>query len=221
MTPHSEFAALSLQRNPQNSARFIRILTAGVMLAALLGCSVQTRKTGDAENVQLHTPLGGLSVRTNAVHGPDVGLPIYPGATETSDNREDSGSADVALSFGKWRLNVKAVEYQSNDPEEKLIAFYKKALSQYGDVLTCKDKASIGEPSRTAQGLTCANDHEYDIRVKTGSAAVSTSNQPVTGNIKLLAGSPNNQHIVEFKPESNHTRFSIVVVQMPHSDQTD
>jgi hypothetical protein len=209
------------QRNHGFVSKAAIHLLAGGVFTTLLGCSVQSHKTGQAENVQVRTPLGGLSVRTNSVHGPDVGLPIYPGATETTDHGEDSGSADVALNFGKWRLTVKAVEYQSNDPEEKLIAFYKKAMSQYGDVLTCKDKVAIGKPSRTAQGLTCANDHEYDVRVKTDRATISTSNQPVTGNIKLLSGSPGNQHIVEFKPESNRTRFSMVVVQFPHKDQTD
>lgn len=196
----------------------------GASLAFLIcGCTVQDRKNGQAESVHLQTPLGGLDVRTNAVHGPDVGLPVYPGATETGRHGDDSGSADIHVNFGNWHLNVKAIEYRSDDPEDKIVAFYKKAMASYGDVLTCKDKAAIGEPTKTNQGLTCASDHEYDLNVKVDrSSKPATVQTPhVTGNIKLLAGSTENQHIVEFSPDSNGTKFSIVVVQLPHKNETD
>ena len=58
------------------------LLLAGIVVLAACGCSVQKQKNGDAENVKLRTPIGSLDVRTNAVHGPDVGLPVYPGAVE-------------------------------------------------------------------------------------------------------------------------------------------
>lgn len=198
-------------------------LLVGTCLLWVCGCSVQDRKNGKAENVQLHTPIGSLDVRTDALHGPDVGLPPYPGAVETGNHGDDSGSADIHMSFGSWRLNVKAIEYHSDDPEDKVIAFYKKAMGEYGDVLTCKDKIAVGQPSKTREGLTCANDHEYDVKLR-----IDTSKNPglsvssgVHGHVKLLAGSPDNQHIVEFSPASTGTRFSIVVVQLPHKTSTD
>jgi hypothetical protein len=198
-------------------------LLAGTLLLAVSGCSVQDHKNGQAESVQLHTPLGALDVRTNAVHGPDVGLPVYPGAVETGKHGNDSGSADIHMSFGSWHLNVKAIEYHSNDPEERIVAFYKKSMGQYGDVLTCKDKTAIGEPVKTRQGLTCANNHEYDVDMKldTSKNKVNVQTPHLTGDIKLLAGSPENQHLVEFKPTSDGTKFSMVVVQLPHKSQTD
>src|SRR5665213_2735166 len=139
---------------------------AGFLVIVTSGCSVEDHKNGQAENVHLRTPIGALDVRTNAVHGPDVGLPVYPGAVETGKHGKDSGSADIHMSFGDWHLNVKAIEYHSADQEDKIAAFYKKAMGQYGDVLTCKDKTAIGEPSKTRQGLTCNNDHEYDVDMK-------------------------------------------------------
>ena len=105
-------------------------------------------KNGDAENVHLHTPIGGLDVRTNSAAAVDVGVPIYPGAVATGDKGKDSGAADIHMSFGKWQLHVKAAEYQSKDPEFKVVAFYKNAMASYGDVLTCKDK----KPRRTTRG---------------------------------------------------------------------
>lgn len=199
----------------------VMLLTAGIL--GITGCSVQEHKNGQAENVHLHTPIGALDVRTNAVHGPDVGLPVYPGAVETGQHGDDSGSADIQMSFGKWQLHVKAIGYRSKDPEEKVLGFYKKAMAQYGDVLTCKDKVAIGEPSRTRQGLTCANDHEYNVNLKmdTSKKTVQVTSPNISGNVKLLAGSQANQHIVELEPDSAGTKFSVVLVQLPHQHQTD
>ena len=142
------------------------------------------------------------------------------------------------MSFGNWQMGVKTIEYRSNDPEEKIIAFYKSSMSQYGDVLTCKDKSAIGEPSKTRQGLSCANDHEYDLNMskddKPGKVQPPASQQPSSkasqrqdtqlhGDIKLMAGSPENQHIVDLNPDGGGTKFSLVILQFPHhhSDQTD
>ena len=197
-------------------------IVAGACLLWVSGCSVQDRKNGKAENVQLHTPIGSLDVRTDALHGPDVGLPAYPGAVETGNHGNDSGSADIHMSFGSWRLNVKAIEYHSADPEDKVIDFYKKAMGAYGDVLTCKDKTAVGEPSKTREGLSCANDHEYDVNLKTDSqkSGISVSSG-MHGHVKLLAGSPDNQHIVEFSSTSSGTKFSVVLVQLPKKNSTD
>ena len=210
----------------QNSSRKLTpkiFLVLGVLSLAISGCSVQEHKNGQAENVQLHTPIGALDVRTNGVHGPDVGLPVYPGAVETGKEGDDSGSADISMSFGKWHLHVKAIGYHSNDSEDKVLAFYKKAMAQYGDVLTCNGRTVVGQPISTHQGLTCENDHEYqvDMKVDTSKDKVNVQTPHATGNTKLLAGSPENQHIVEFNPSSSGTKFALVVVQLPHKDQTD
>ncbi len=198
-------------------------LLAGALVLTLSGCSVQDNKNGQAENVQLRTPIGSFDVRTDAVHGPDVGLPVYPGAVETGKHGNDSGSADIHMSFGRWHLNVKAIEYHTGDPEDKVVGFYKKAMGEYGDVLTCKDRTAVGQPAKTRQGLTCANDHEYDVNLKLDSSKhpVNVHTPHISGDIKLLAGSPENQHIVEFSPSSSGTKFSIVVVQLPHKNTTD
>lgn len=199
------------------------LLVGSALLFGAVGCTVREHNNGTAENVQIHTPVGALDVRTNTVEGPDVGLPVYPGAVESGKHGDDSGSADVHMSFGKWRLNVKAIEYTSNDPEEKLVTFYKKAMSRYGDVLTCKDKTAIGQPQKTSQGLTCSNDHEYDVNLKldTSKKSVNVQTNDITGDVKLLAGSPDDQHIVEFTPSSGGTKFSLVAVQLPQKDHTD
>lgn len=215
---------LRFERKRASSRHFsIAALSLGVLLFGVSGCSVNEHKNGDAENVHLHTPIGGLDVRTNSAAGIDVGLPVYPGAVVTGDHGKDSGAADIHMSFGKWRLHVKAAEYKSKDPEFKVVAFYKKAMASYGDVLTCKDKKPVGQPVATSQGLTCANDHEYDVSMDAESSKhhVEFGTPKISGDIKLLAGSPENQHIIEFTPTSDGTKFSIVSVQLPHRGQTD
>lgn len=199
----------------------ITAISVGLLLFAISGCSVNEHKNGNAENVHLHTPIGGLDVRTNSAA--DIGVPVYPGAVATGDQGKDSGAADIHMSFGKWQLHVKAAEYQSQDPEFKVVAFYKKAMASYGDVLTCKDKKPVGQPVATSQGLTCANDHEYDVSMDVESSKnhVNIGTPKISGDIKLLAGSPDNQHIIEFTPTSTGTKFSVVAVQLPHKGQTD
>ncbi len=199
------------------------MLLVGAFLLATSGCSVNDHKTGQSQNVQLRTPVGALDVRTNAVRASDVGLPTYPGAVEVAQKGDDSGSADVNMSFGKWRLHVKAVDYQSSDPEDKILVFYKGALAKFGDVLTCKDKIAVGQPAKTRGGLTCSNDHEYQMGLKldTSNKNASMKIGQVSGDVKLLAGSTDNQHIVEINPVPDGTKFSLVVVQLPHKDQTD
>ncbi|HZC44506.1 MAG TPA: hypothetical protein VE195_10045, partial [Acidobacteriaceae bacterium] len=68
-----------------------------------------------------------------------------------------------------------------------------------------------------------ANDHEYDVSMDAESPKkhVGISPPKMTGDIKLLAGSRDNQHIIEFTPTSDGTKFSIVSVQLPHKGQTD
>lgn len=212
-----------------------RIACLTALLCTISGCSVQDQKSGPAENVRLRTPVGSLDVRTNDLHGTDVGLPVYPGAVETPKHGNDSNSADIHMSFGNWQMGVKAIEYRSNDPEEKIVAFYRKSMSQYGDVLTCKDKTAMGEPAKTRQGLSCANDYEYDLKMNMGKSDKHGKVQPPStqapqmqdtqlhGDIKLLAGSPENQHIVDLSPDHGGTKFSLVVLQFPqhHPEQTD
>ncbi|MGC1783420.1 MAG: hypothetical protein WA708_12930 [Acidobacteriaceae bacterium] len=220
----------SVQFRPQFRSSITRLATrtlllSGAILIVSTGCSVQDHKNGQGENVRLRTPLGGLDVRTNTVHGPDVGLPVYPGAVETGQHGNDSGSADINMNFGNWHLHVKAIGYHSADSEDKIVAFYKKAMDQYGDVLTCKNKVAIGQPTVTRQGLTCANDHEYDVTMKLDTSKnkinIQTPASHISGNVKLVAGSPENQHMVEFTPSPDGTKFALVVVQLPHKDQTD
>src|ERR1700757_2233134 len=109
----------------------------GLLLAAgMVGCRVHVDKdaNGKEKNVQVDTPFGGVHVNTDQVTASDLGLPVYPGAEVVKDKDHDK-SADVNMGFGEWTLRVRAVNYATVDSQDKVTAFYKKALGRYGDVI--------------------------------------------------------------------------------------
>jgi hypothetical protein len=187
-------------------------LVAGVaLLVVIAGCRVHVDKAsnGEDKNVQVDTPFGGVHVNTNQTTAADLGLPAYPGANTVSDDDKHK-SADVHLGFGEWELRVRAVSYATPDKQDQVLAFYKKALGRYGDVITCHDKAAVGTPVATSEGLTCEEDHGAKVQVDQGDYGVNK------GSLELKAGSKRHQHIVGFEsPKDGQTRFALVALDLP------
>lgn len=205
------------------------VLTAGTaVLLSTTACTVQDKKSGGEDTVRIHTPVGGLDVHTNNMHPSDVGLPVYPGAVlaPTSGNDNDK-SADVDMNFVGWRLRVRVLNYQSGDAQDKVVAFYQKALGSYGDVLTCQGNKAVGAPAKTRDGLTCSSDYNYNVNIDVESSKGHDTIKQVTaqspaGDWELRAGSPNNQHIVAFtSPAGAGTRFALINVELPHGHETN
>lgn len=182
----------------------------GLALATgITGCRVHVDKdaNGQEKNVQVDTPFGGVHVNTDQITAADLGLPVYPGAEIVKDKDHDK-SADVNMGFGEWTLRVRAVNYATTDSQDKVTAFYKKALGRYGDVISCQGNAPIGTPTTTAEGLTCA-DHG-----KHGNVNVNDNN--IGSGFQLKAGSERHQHIIGFQDaENGKTRFALVALDLP------
>jgi hypothetical protein len=183
-----------------------------VLAAGLAGCRIHTEKgaNGEDKKVQIDTPFGGIHVNTDQTTAADLGLPVYPGAT-TVVGEGDHKSADVQLGFGKWELRVKAVSYQTSDSQDKVTAFYKKALGRYGNVITCQGNAPVGTPAMTTEGLSCSDDGKNaNVKIDQGDYHLGK------GNLELKAGSKRHQHIVGFEnPRDNQTRFALVALDLP------
>ncbi len=184
-----------------------RWMAAVVMVAALVGsgCSVQEKKSSNGnEDVKIETPLGGMKVKTNdSVVVSDIGIAAYPGATVVKQDK-DNGAADVDMSFGGFHLGVKAVSYLTPDSQEKVLAFYRKELSRYGDVIECKGVTVVGKPTKTSDGLTCENDNHISVRDKAGSSET-----------ELKTGSKSHQRIVALEPEQGGTKIGLVLLDLP------
>ena len=190
--------------------RHIPLVVTALALLPLAGCMVQSHKDANGDDVNISTPLGGMSVKTdNASVQSKLGLPLYPGAVMEKKKGDDNGSADVNMNFGAFHLRVLAMGFTSTDDPTKVSNFYRKALSQYSDVIVCRNKQPVGTPVKTGLGLTCADDN----KVHAGSTESDDSD-----DTEMKAGSPSRQHIVSFKQQGTGTKFGLVSLELPRSD---
>jgi len=194
---------------------FSRPAAVSALLAVLLlaGCRITNDKNGKNDNVDISTPFGSMKVKTNDnVDTSSIGLSAYPGAVPLKDtDKDDDHSADINMSFGDFHLGVKAAGFQTSDPPEKVIAFYRKDLARYGDVIECKGDSPVGTPTRTSQGLTCGDQHKANIDLNSHSHP----------DFELRTGSETRQHIVSIEAKNGGTCIGLVQLNLPsqiHSD---
>ena len=187
-----------------------RILLLPVMAIslALTACTVRVDKHGDDgdKKVKIDTPLGGIHVNTDRAPG-SAGIDPYPGATLAANH--DKG-ADVSLGFGGWQLRLQVEHYTTPDDRDKVLAYYRKALAKYGEVLECSGNHAVGQPEKTAEGLTCRdNDSHGPVHAD-------------TDGLTLRTGSPRRQHIVAFEKSgsdtSGPTGFALIALELPAKD---
>jgi hypothetical protein len=176
----------------------------------LAGCRIETHKNGKNDDVNIGTPFGSMHVKTDdATVVAGLGLTPYPGASFVHKHGDDDGAADVSMSFGSFKLGVHAVDLRTGDPQDKVIAFYRKDMGRYGAVLECRGNQPVGQPSRTAEGLTCTSDHHNGD----------------DDELQLRTGSPVHQHIVGIHSEDGGTRIGLVALDLPnganHHDSGD
>ncbi len=183
--------------------RFILALALAAFFL-LPACSINVKKDkgGGEKKVDIETPVGGIHVSKDA-DVRDIGLPVYPGARQKkkAENGEEK-SANVNISGPGFAVKVVAIEYESDDPPEKLIAFYKDQLKKYGSVLECHSSRHGGDlnlharknGSKDSKDLKCDNND----RGKT---------------VELKVGTEDNQHIVAVEPEGKGSTFALVFVQ--------
>ncbi len=187
------------------------VVTVLALSLALSGCMVRSRDgEKGGKDVDIATPLGGMSVKTDSpAVQKKLGLPLYPGAVPEEKKKNDSSSADVDMNFGAFHLRVLAMGFTSADSPDKVREFYRKSLAQYSDVIECRNNQPIGKPERTGLGLTCSDDNHVHTRAHVDRDA---------DEIELKAGSASRQHIVTFQPNGSGTRFGLVSLELPRSD---
>lgn len=194
-----------MQRTESHITKYAAVVvTASVLISSACSVNVQKEKDGDEKQVDIKTPMGSVHVSKGAVPE-DVGIIVYPGARLREGDREnDEKSANVSVSGFGYGVKVAALEYESSDAPDKLIAFYQDQLKKYGKVLIC---------------------HTGHFRVNTDIDSHSTSHELTCEgsggvDVELKVGTRENQHIVAIEPDGSGSKFSLVYVRT-HGKQAD
>ena len=199
--------------------RFLRdrlILAAALStLLVLLACSINVKKNEDGEDkkVDIETPMGGIHVSKGA-DARDTGLPVYPGArAKEPDKSGEEKSANVSISAGVFGLRVVAVEFLSDDPTEKITAYYKDQLKKYGSILECHTTNRHGDAGDVGVNLGKNKDDKKDSQKL-------TCEHDSGDTIELKVGTKDNQHVVAISPQEKGkgTDFALVFVQTHGGD---
>lgn len=184
-----------------------------------IGCNVSVSKHGNDnnedknENVDISTPLGGIHVRTE-VNPADTGLAVYPYAELTPESKDhDSDQANVNISTPFFGVKIIALHYQTSDPMEKVLDFYKKDMSRYGRVVECKGSSDESGMPNVSGGN---GNHEEHGKL--------TLNCEKAGDndfkIELKAGEGSSQRIVPIDRKDNRTEFGLVYIQVRGKAET-
>ncbi|MGF7179412.1 hypothetical protein [Tunturiibacter psychrotolerans] len=150
-------------------------------------------------NVELHA--------NSHITARDIGLPAYPGATLLKDD-DNSSSVDLGVTFGDFHFKMMVANYLTGHSPTEVLAFYRKSLSHYGEVLECDHGKPVGSVTATRSGLTCADDEG-------GHVQVNDSKDSSNGH-ELRAGSPLRYRLVGIdKPKDGATHFGLVYLELP------
>jgi hypothetical protein len=168
-------------------------LTLALVFAAVLplaACGIDVHESGPGKNVDIKSPLGAVSVRTD-VKNPDTGLAVYPGARPLRDE-DDPESANVNVSSRWFAVHVVAAKYESGDAQDKILSFYRNEMKTYGAVTECRG--------------------EVDFRAGPGGRRPVCKERPSSPDVQLLTGTEEQQRVVAVKPRGTGSEFSLVYV---------
>lgn len=129
----------------------------------------------------------------------DVGLPLYPGSQRLKESPDESSSVQLGLWGRSGGFKLVVLKLESADSPAQIAAFYRKALSQYGQVLDCS--RTPAKPEKARSGQSSALDCEDD--------------EPVAGGFTLKAGAKDRQHVVGVAPKGNHSKIALIYLENP------
>jgi hypothetical protein len=176
--------------------RFFSALPAVVLSAAIIPFCGSAASFAQDSGVNL-----ALHANSHA-SAASIGLPVYPGATLYKD-ADNNSAADLGLTMGDFHFSLVAVNYVTSDSPAQVLAFYRKPLSRYGEVLECDQGKAVGTLTVTRGGLTCGHEQVSD-------------NTNSSTDHEIRAGTLHQYRIVgidESHPGS--TRFGLIYLELP------
>jgi|SRR5215467_14501234 len=198
MKPHISAEAKYQARG----AALVRALTLSVALAAFLTVPPLIAQGGTPQDKNKKDSSNSIGfILSKDAKQEDLGLPIYPGARQHKDEPDDSPALTMGLWGGSSGFKLVVLKLESDDAPERVAAFYRKALSKYGQVLDCSKASAKNEKEDEASNvLTCEGD------------------APKDGGITLKAGTKTKQHAVGIQPNGKHSFVQLVYVEAPKSE---
>ena len=180
------------------------------MVGVLFACVVLF---GGVASIAQSSGIGLVMHANSKVSAADVGLPAYPGATPFKDKDNDS-AVDLGFTLGSFHFSVVAANFVTSDTPAQVLAFYRKSLAHYGEVLECYKGKPVGALTVTRSGLTCSANKNGHIEVN-GNSDSST-------NHELRAGTPLRFRIVGISDsQAGKTRFGLVYLELPKDSGAD
>ncbi len=175
------------------------LLLVAISSLLLLGaCSVNVDdKDKKNEKVDIQTPFASLKVDSGE-KAADNGIPVYPGAHLRPAENGDSHSANINMGAAGFGLKVIAAEYETNDPPEKVKAFYEEKMKRFGALLVCNGHSG--------------SDVHMSMHKKDEDNKLSCSDASGNG-WEIKAGTSDDEHLVSIEPNGSGTRFGTVLVQ--------
>jgi len=186
--------------------RFSSLMQAAVLGATVLACGAACSAQDSGFNLDVHA--------NSHVTAKDIGLPLYPGSTPWKEKDNDS-AANLGFGLNAFHFTLLAASYGTSDSAARVLDFYRKPLSKYGEVLECSKGKPVGALTVTKSGLTCSAQKGGNIQVN-GSGDSSTDHE-------LRAGTPQRFRIVGIsETQDGKTKFGLVYLELPKdSDSKD
>ena len=195
--------------------KWAAIAVAFAGFVVLPACSINVKKgeNGEDKKVDIKTPVGAIHVDQGA-DVRDTGLAVYPGAKQKAEpNNGEQKSANVNISSSLFGVKVVAIEYLSDDPPEKIAAYYKDQLKHFGTILECHTSNRHGDAGDVDVHLGKDGDKNSSSQLSCGNDSGKT--------LELKVGTKQNQRIVSISPQDGGkgTDFALVFVQTRGGDK--
>jgi hypothetical protein len=176
-----------------------RYAMAAVVLSALLAWPASAQDSDKSDKpLDVTSSVGDLHVGKDA-DAKKAGLPLYPGARP--ERNKDNDPLNLGILTESFGFKLVVAKYESDDPAEKILAYYKDKMKKYGKVLECHNK-------NDNSGFHSDKNDDRDQPLK----CEGDNNGPVR---ELKVGTEGNAHIVsiESSDKDKGTTFAIVYVR--------
>lgn len=144
----------------------------------------------------------------------DIGLPLYPGAAPWKDGDKDSSAANLGFGLNSFHFGLLVAQFSTTDSPARVLDFYRKPLSQYGEVLECDKGKPVGALTVTKSGLTCSGN-------KNGGVTIN-GNGDSSNDHELRAGTPLRYRVVGIsETKDGKTKFGLVYLELPKDSNSE